>query len=69
MIKKTFLRLVLVTVCFSILRISAQPIIQVDSPDVNLGSIKMGTVDKIEYEFKIKNTGDQPLIINRVKPG
>jgi hypothetical protein len=29
----------------------------------------MGTVDKIEYEFKIKNTGDQPLIINRVKPG
>lgn len=69
MIKKTFIRLVLVTVCVSILRISAQPIIQVDSPDVNLGSIKMGTVDKIEYEFKIKNTGDQPLIINRVKPG
>ena len=69
MIKKTFIRLVLITVFVSILRISAQPIIQVDSPDVNLGSIKMGTVDKIEYEFKIKNTGDQPLIINRVKPG
>jgi hypothetical protein len=33
----------------------------------NLGDVQEGAV--LEHTFKVKNTGDQPLQIERVKPG
>ena len=47
----------------------AAPIIQCDTPNVNIGSIREGEIKQIRHIFRIKNTGDEPLIINRVKPG
>lgn len=47
----------------------AAPIIQCDSPNVDIGSIREGEIKRIRHIFKIKNIGDEPLIINRVKPG
>ena len=34
---------------------------------VNLGEVKEGTI--LEHTFKVQNPGDQPLQIERVKPG
>ena len=42
------------------------PNIQFDSEKYDFGSIKEGTV--VTHTFTFKNTGDQPLIINKVPP-
>lgn len=47
----------------------AGPIISCDSQNVNIGSIREGTIKRIRHVFTIKNTGDAPLKIIRVKPG
>lgn len=63
-------RLYMLFICFIMpISLLAAPIIEVDSPNVNLGSIREGKIKKIRHTFKIKNTGDKPLIIHRVKPG
>ncbi len=49
--------------------VSAAPKIHCDSPNVDIGSIREGTIKRIRHIFTIKNTGDEPLLINRVKPG
>lgn len=47
----------------------AGPVIKVDTPNVNIGSIREGEVKRIRHVFTIRNTGNMPLIINRVKAG
>ncbi|MBD3346550.1 MAG: DUF1573 domain-containing protein [Chitinivibrionales bacterium] len=48
---------------------TATPMISVDSADFDVGEIREGSVDKIKHEFTIKNTGDEVLKIEKVKPG
>ena len=47
----------------------AAPIIELDTQNVNLGSIREGKVKRVRHTFKIFNKGDKPLIINKVKAG
>ena len=47
----------------------AAPIIEVDTQNVNVGSIREGKVKKIKHVFKIFNKGDDPLLISKVKAG
>ncbi len=42
------------------------PSIQFDSEKYDFGSIKEGTI--VTHTFTFKNSGDQPLIINKVSP-
>ena len=47
----------------------AAPMISVDSADFNIGTIREGEQKSIKHTFKITNTGDDTLIIEKVKPG
>lgn len=47
----------------------AAPIIEVDTQNVNVGSIREGEVKRVRHVFKIFNKGDEPLIISKVKAG
>ena len=47
----------------------AGPKIKVDNAEYDAGSILEGSLNKIRHEFKISNTGDEPLTIKQVKPG
>ena len=47
----------------------AGPKIKVDKNDVNVGTIMEGTKKSVRHTFVIKNTGDEPLKIQEVKPG
>ena len=49
--------------------VSSAPMIKVDHADYNLGIIKKGTQKSIKHTFIVKNTGDDTLIIEKVKPG
>ncbi len=48
---------------------SAAPMIEVDKADMDLGSIPAGNKKSIKHSFIIKNTGDDTLKIEKVKPG
>jgi len=48
---------------------SAGPVVHCDSPNVNVGSIREGTIKRIRHVFTLKNTGNEPLRLTRVKPG
>jgi hypothetical protein len=45
------------------------PVIEVDKPDFDAGSIRREERQIIRHLFKIKNSGDDTLKISRVKPG
>ncbi len=47
----------------------AGPTIKIDTPNVDIGSIREGEVKRVRHVFTVRNTGDKDLIINRVKPG
>lgn len=49
--------------------VAADPIIQVDSPNVDVGGIRQDKVKEIRYTFLIKNVGSDTLVIKKVKPG
>ena len=66
-IKSSFFTLAYLTI-FPIYTYAA-PIIEVDTQNVNVGSIREGKVKRIRHVFKIFNKGDEPLIISKVKAG
>jgi hypothetical protein len=47
----------------------AAPEISVDSVHFDAGIIREGSQSSIKHVFKIKNTGNEKLVIDRVKPG
>jgi hypothetical protein len=49
--------------------IYAGAIIEVDNPHIDIGSVRKGKREIIRHLFKVKNSGDDTLKINRVKPG
>ncbi|HEX3018898.1 MAG TPA: DUF1573 domain-containing protein [Chitinispirillaceae bacterium] len=49
------------------LNLSAAPVISVDSIDFDAGIVYEGTNKVIKHAFILKNTGDKPLVIERVK--
>jgi hypothetical protein len=67
---RTLMRNVLclcVTVFFAVA--FAAPKLQVDTADYDAGTIREGSIDKLRHTFVIRNTGDEPLRIEQVKPG
>ena len=51
------------------LAIFGGPKIEVDTANINFGTIMEGQVVSIKHVFKIKNTGDSVLLIKGVKAG
>ncbi len=49
------------------LAVTAAPAISVDSADVNAGAVYEGAGKSVKHTFTIKNTGDQPLIIEKIR--
>jgi len=49
------------------LAVTAAPMISVDSADVDAGTVYEGAGKKIKHTFILKNTGDEPLIIQKVR--
>ncbi|MBN1307264.1 MAG: DUF1573 domain-containing protein [Chitinispirillaceae bacterium] len=49
--------------------VSSAPMISVDSADFDMGVIKEGTRTSIKHTFVVKNTGNEALIIEKVRPG
>jgi hypothetical protein len=47
----------------------SEPLIQVDEANADAGVFKEGAVEVVEHEFTVRNTGDDTLVIQRVKPG
>lgn len=45
------------------------PAISVDSVNFDIGTIHEGEMKSVKHTFKVKNTGDSVLIIEKVKPG
>ena len=45
------------------------PAVQIDSTDFPVGIIEEGQMASIVHAFRIKNVGDAPLTLERVKPG
>lgn len=69
---KVLLRSILVAVfsCFLLVQPpAAQPKISVEKAEIDVGLILEGKQKSAEAVFKIKNTGDKVLHINKVKPG
>lgn len=58
--------LLLLSITLSLL---SSPMIEVDSANANLGNFREGEFKKVIHTYVIKNIGDEPLIITRVKPG
>ncbi|MBN1577001.1 MAG: DUF1573 domain-containing protein [Chitinispirillaceae bacterium] len=52
-----------------VFQLSAAPMIKVDSANFDMGIIKEGAQKSIKHTFIVKNTGDETLIIEKVKPG
>lgn len=59
----------MVIILFNAIISFSAPIIQCDTQDVNVGTIREGEVKRLRHVFLIKNTGDETLIIQQVKPG
>ena len=49
--------------------VGAAPMVSVDSANFDMGVIRAGTKKEIKHAFVIKNTGDDTLKIEKVKPG
>lgn len=49
--------------------VSGAPGIQVDSADYDAGVIREGSAKRISHVFRITNTGDEPLIVEKVRTG
>jgi hypothetical protein len=47
----------------------AGAVIEVDNPKIDIGSVRKEKREIIRHLFKVKNSGDDTLKINRVKPG
>ena len=47
----------------------AAPMISVDSANFDFGTIREGEQKSVKHTFKIKNSGDDTLVIDKVKPG
>lgn len=61
--------LIITFLCFTLFFVDAGPIIEVDNAHVEIGSIRKEERKIIRHLFKVKNTGNEILRINRVKPG
>ncbi len=66
MIKRLFAVLLLVATTQALVFAQSGAQITVATPDHDFGSIKQGV--PATYDFEVKNTGNQPLIIQDVKP-
>ncbi len=49
------------------LAVTAAPMISVDSTDVDAGTVYEGAGKSVRHTFTIKNTGDEPLIIQKIR--
>lgn len=49
------------------LTVTAAPVISVDSVDVDAGTVFEGAGKSVKHTFTLKNTGDEPLIIQRIR--
>ncbi|MBD3238962.1 MAG: DUF1573 domain-containing protein [Chitinivibrionales bacterium] len=47
----------------------AKPIVKVDVKEYDAGTIPEGSKESITHEFTLRNTGDEPLKIIKVRPG
>jgi len=65
----SFALLAVLLLCFLHSKTVAAPIIEIDSPSIDVGTIREGGISKIRHVFIIKNRGDENLIINKVKAG
>lgn len=45
------------------------PSVSVDSTEFSVGTIEEGQMSSVTHSFRIKNVGDAPLTLERVKPG
>ncbi len=68
---RSAVQLLLCAAALLIMSISAfsAPQIEVDSADFDVGSIKEGAKEKVSHTFIVRNTGDEPLKIEKVRPG
>jgi hypothetical protein len=62
---KPIIILLLQVFCFTCAAL-AQPHVSADTPVFNFGTLKQGKI--VRHTFILKNTGNQPLIINDVDP-
>ena len=65
----TYLRILSITLPVVVFGLTAAPNIEVDNAYYDAGTIMEGTTEKISHTFIIKNTGDDTLVIEKVKPG
>lgn len=49
------------------LYVTAAPMISVDSTDIDAGVVYEGTGKSVKHTFTLKNTGDKPLVVERVR--
>jgi hypothetical protein len=47
----------------------AGPKVSVSSKEYNADTVMQGKLEYVRHTFKLKNTGDEPLRIKRVRPG
>ncbi len=47
----------------------AKPMVTVANEAYDAGTIVEGSRERVTHRFKLKNTGDEPLKILRVRPG
>jgi hypothetical protein len=47
----------------------AAPRVEVDNETFDFGKVREGSKRKVTHAFKLKNTGDENLVIEKVKPG
>lgn len=48
---------------------AAKPAVKVDSKEYDAGTIIEGSREYVTHAFRLKNTGDEPLKIIKVRPG
>lgn len=58
--------MLLLGVCASVF---AGAVISVDQAEYDIGTILEGSTAEVTHEFKIRNTGDEKLVIEKVRPG
>lgn len=49
--------------------VSAKPQIKVENPNFDAGTVVEGVLEHVEHSFAVKNTGDEPLKISKVRAG
>ena len=67
--KLSFLLLATLLICLLPDATAAAPIIEINSPSVDIGKIREGETKKVRHIFVVRNKGDENLIISKVKAG